>query len=67
MSCIRQQTKKESSIVINGKKLSDKDEDCILMALYQYQLLVLGDKRMQSHLRRINKLISIITKDYPKV
>jgi hypothetical protein len=48
------------------KKLSNSDEDVMLMALYHYQLIAMGESRLHKTLKKINKLIKKITKAYPK-
>jgi len=57
-------------ISIDNKKLNDKDEDIILMALYHYNLVWMLDKYCKKKdvkliVKRINKLIDRITKDFP--
>ena len=52
-------------ISIDAVKCSDGDEDCILMALYHYQLTCLGDKSMKKVLMQVNKVIDKITESYP--
>lgn len=57
-------------ISIDNIELSIGEEDTILMALYGYQLEImcadcLLKKEKYKMLKRVNKLINKITKDYP--
>ena len=53
-------------ITIDGVECSEKDETCILMALYHYQLICANEEILKSELKRVNKLIYEITKLYPE-
>jgi hypothetical protein len=43
--------------------LNDKDIDCILMALYHYQLICMGDTRMDGVFNQTQKIIDKITNE----
>jgi len=53
--------------IILGSKimniLNDKDIDCILMALYHYQLICMGDTRMDGVFNQTQKIIDKITNE----
>jgi hypothetical protein len=51
-------------IIINDKKMSEKDENCILIALVNYQRIIKDKENMSDILKRVKRIIKKIEPHY---